>query len=146
MYDDYISERKAWEDWEQQQARGVPTVEEEDGQDDETFESVHTETGPHLFSFKGSTNTIQAQTISSEPPRPEDEEEIDRILTAEAKELEALIAMHEEGGQADAQNQEEETKMLAPGMLSRCQSSPYLGPDDGDFEELLLEVDEMDIS
>jgi len=51
--------------------------------------------------------------------------------------------MHEEAPSIGEQSQyKHDIKM--PGLVHQ-QSSPYLGPDDGDFDELLLD-DAMDIS
>ena len=70
-------------------------------------------------------------------------EDIDDLLDAEQRELEAMIEMHEA-----AQEPADDTR-TRPAMLHQ-QSSPFLGPDDADFEEFMsyqLSADDaMDIS
>lgn len=72
------------------------------------------------------------------------EEEIEDLLDAEARELEALVAMHE-APQQNEEMQEGRGEVGRPALVHQ-QSSPFLGPDDADFEDLLMEDDVMDMS
>lgn len=73
------------------------------------------------------------------------QEDIDEILEAEARELEALVALHEQAPEEARRESEQQITRNMP-HLTHQQSSPYLGPDDGDFDELLLDEGAMDIS
>jgi len=84
-----------------------------------------------------------AQHLVTEDANGHEEEEIDELLQAEERELEAIIAMHE------AEQAPVDFTGTRPTLLYQ-QSSPFLGPDDADFEEFmscpLLTDDAMDMS
>lgn len=114
-----MNERRAWEQWEQEQARREHLDIEQCF--DEGLESQQVEQDDHEL--------------------PGDE--IEDLLEKERDELEALVAMHEEAPEGGEEMEKQDGGQM-PGLVHQ-QSSPYLGPDDGDFEELMLD-DIMDIS
>jgi hypothetical protein len=138
LYHDYLSQRKAWE---QQQAQAAPDFEPEMALDDN-------EQGLPQNVFSRAPAQYPYHSAQSDIPLSKfEEDEIDELLDAEAQELEALIAMHEEPPTA---SQEDKYCTTNWPVTTLQQSSPFLGPDDADFDELLvdlpLEEDVMDMS
>lgn len=119
MYDSYVNERRAWEQWEQEQAR------REEFDIKEWFD-----------------DELEGQEVTREDHGPPNDE-IEDLLEKERNELEALVAMHEEAPEGEEEMEQQDSSKM-PGLVHQ-QSSPYLGPDDGDFDELVLD-DVMDIS
>jgi len=99
------------------------------------------QSGADMISHHPSHNVTH---LVSEDATGHEEEEIDELLQAEERELQAMIAMHEA-----EQDPVDVTTTTRP-TLSHQQSSPFLGPDDADFEEFmscpLLTDDAMDTS
>jgi len=97
----------------------------------------NTDLGSHRQSLHNEAQLVPGDTTGHE------EEEIDELFEAEERELEAMIAMH------DAAEDSADVSRTRPALLHQ-QSSPFLGPDDADFEEFMsgpmLADDAMDMS
>jgi len=123
LYDDYRNQRKAWQE---EQARTAHEFNSEEPPEDDEDQSM--QSGADLNSHRPSIQ--HAAQLTSEDAAGQEEEEIDELLEAEERELEAMIAMHE-AAQAPSGG-----TMTRP-ALSHHQSSPFLGPDDADLEEFM---------
>jgi hypothetical protein len=132
LYDDYRNQRRAWQE---EQARTAHAFNSEEPAEDDQDHSMEADS----ISYQPSRhNTTQ---LMSEDPTGQEKEEIDELLEAEERELEAMIAMH------DAAESTADVMRPRPALLHQ-QSSPFLGPNDADFEEFmscpLLTDDAMD--
>jgi len=134
LYDDYINERKAWERWEQEQAAR------------QEYHDLEVDAEQYFESSATPGSGLETYREQHEPPQ---DDEIQNLLEKERHELEELVAMHEEEipdtGTEETQMGQHDDVTRMPGLIHQQVSSPYLGPEDGDFEELLLD-DDMDIS
>lgn len=129
MHDDYFSQRKAWQESLNSDA---PVYEPESIA--EFAVPMPAEQGQWQAEQQASRGGEALSTIVEQSGhQPEDE--IEELLDAEARELEALIAMHE--APQSGTMQEEVAQTRRP-MLEHQQSSPFLGPDDADFDDLLM--------